>query len=245
MKEIQELKKVYDKYAINYFAARSQGKDKSGIYTREIEKPIMFSLVPKNLKNKKLLDIGCGPGIHLKEYLKRKAEAHGVDISKEMLNLAKKIAPKSKLKLINSYKLPFKKNSFDIVTASFLLDHVKDLDKSFKEIKRVLKPKGLFIFSIPHPIRDMFRKKHKKNFTPTHRYFDRTRYYRNIAKTGKKFVVFPRPMQDYIRALLKYKFILKDFIEKGFNKKLKIKYPDLADFYFRIPCTVFFKLEKA
>ena len=241
MKEIKELQKIYDKYAGKYFSSRVIEKGKSGIYNREIEIPIMFKLVPKNLKNKKLLDIGCGPGMHLKEYIKRGAEAYGIDISKEMLNLAKREAQKAKLKLADSYKTKFKENYFDIVTSSFLYDHVKDIGKAFQEVKRILKPGGLFIFSAPHPIRDMFRKKHKYDFTPTHRYFDKRKYYRNIAKTGKIFPVFPRPMQDYIQGLIKQKFIIKAFLEKGFDRKLKKKYPTLAEFYFRVPAVVFFK----
>lgn len=48
----------------------------------------------------------------------------------------------------NGLNIPFSDNTFDIVTAYAVIEHIdtKELDKVFSEIKRVLKPKGLFLF---------------------------------------------------------------------------------------------------
>ena len=95
------------------------------------------------VKNPKILDIGCGTGISTRQ-LKNIGEVTGVDPDPKMLKAAR--AHKSKVKiyvLAKAEKLPFKSQTFDIVTAFSAL-HWFDDKKSLLEIKRVLKPGGLF-----------------------------------------------------------------------------------------------------
>jgi SAM-dependent methyltransferase len=49
----------------------------------------------------------------------------------------------------NLEKLSFHENSFDVIISSDVLEHVSDIDKALSEIKRVLKPGGYHIFTIP------------------------------------------------------------------------------------------------
>lgn len=140
MKEEKQLRRSYDASAERYFFTRSNPEALVvGFQNREIEQPTMFSLIPKNLNRKKLLDVGCGPGIHIKKYSKRGAICSGIDISSKMIRLAKTQNPKSDLKVGSVYKIDFEKDSFDILTASLILDHISNLKKAVLEIKRVLK----------------------------------------------------------------------------------------------------------
>ena len=105
------------------------------------------------IKDKTILDAGCGYGRLMKEYSKHAEKIVGIDISWEMLKEAKKY-------LGNSYglhkgsiiKLPFKGRSFDLVVCDRVLMHLTELDMktSLIEFKRVLKPKGIILFSLPH-----------------------------------------------------------------------------------------------
>lgn len=244
MKEEKEFEEAYDLAADNFLFTRTEGKEITGFQNREIEQPTMFKLVPKNLKNKKLLDIGCGPGIHLKEYIKRGAEGFGVDISKEMIKLAKKYCPEGNFKVSSIYNLEFEDNSFDILTASFVLDHVKDLEKVVTEVKRVLKEDGLFIFSIPHPIINMFRNSEEGKFAPSHSYFDKETLYLDIANSGKKFPDFPRPLQEYFESFIKENFILVGFIENEPKEIWKEEFKELNTDFLKIPIIAFFKWKK-
>ncbi len=98
----------------------------------------------------RILDLGCGNG-NLTAYIKDKGlNVTGVDISQELLDIAKK---KCKAEFIRSdmTKLPFNNDYFDhiLVIASF--HHLKDnaeSDKALKEIKRVLKPRGHVLMSV-------------------------------------------------------------------------------------------------
>lgn len=86
----------------------------------------------------KILDIGGGKkdGIFLKP---RTHEWIIVDIDK-----------KSKPDIVASVeKLPFKNNTFDVVKATELFEHVENLEKGFSECSRVLKGGGSFIISTP------------------------------------------------------------------------------------------------
>lgn len=243
MKEQKELAKGYNKIADEFLFSRTKGKSLSGFQNRELEQPTMFKLVPKNLKNNKVLDIGCGPGIHLKQYIKRGAEGFGIDISKEMIKLAKKYCPKGKFKIGSVYDLKFKDDSFDMLTASFSMDHVKDLDKAVGEVKRVLKKDGLFIFSAPHPVVYMFRVPNEGKYIPSNSYFDKKPVYYNIAGS-ERMVDFPRTFEDYTKPFLKKGFKLIDFVEskpkKDWRKRCKVDY----DVFFKIPLLAFFKWKK-
>ncbi|MFH1280548.1 MAG: class I SAM-dependent methyltransferase [Candidatus Beckwithbacteria bacterium] len=104
--------------------------------------------IPSN-KNLKFLDIGCGDGVLL--YLisqKTKAQLFGIDSDSDSLKTAKSKV-NAKFFQASAYKLPFKTQSFDIVIASEIIEHLKNPEKMLSEIKRVLKPKGLSLITTP------------------------------------------------------------------------------------------------
>jgi ubiquinone/menaquinone biosynthesis C-methylase UbiE len=236
--EEKYLEEAYDKGSKNYLFSRTEGKERMGFQNREMEQPNMFKLVPLDLKGKKLLDLGCGPGIHIKKYVERGAECFGIDLSNEMISLAKDYCPQANFEKGNIYDLKFEDDSFDIITASFVIDHVKDLDKGVAEIKRVLRKGGLFIFSIPHPINEMFRDSKKGTFIPSHSYYDTETAYHNIAGAGFKFPSFPRTLNTYFDTFLK-DFSLIEFRENKIKESwaevelMFVKFPHLAFFVWK------------
>ena len=118
------------------------------------EEPTFLKLVG-NVKNKKVLDVGCGTGRYTIMFSKKGAKVEGIDISQKMLNIARQKAEenKVKIKLINGnmLNLPYESNKFDIIVSSLALDHVKEYDKAISEFVRVCKPRGKIIFSVLHP----------------------------------------------------------------------------------------------
>ena len=95
-----------------------------------------------------MLDIGVGTGTSLQEFLRKKqfATAVGVDFSVNMLQVAAKKLNQSNLAAADLHALPFQDNSFDLVTSSFVLRSVKQMDFFLQEVKRILKPSGKFAF---------------------------------------------------------------------------------------------------
>lgn len=101
-----------------------------------------------NVSNKKILDIGCGFAFISGELAKRN-EVHGIDISPRLLALAAEKGLKTKRWDIRG-GLPFVPNSFDIVLANEVLEHVFDTDAIFPEFSRVLKDEGTLVVSVPN-----------------------------------------------------------------------------------------------
>lgn len=116
------------------------------------------------IKNLKILDLATGTGDQAIALIQSGASIHsitGIDLSKEMLEIAKrKIPTKMQFIVADAEKIPFKEESFDAATFSFGIRNVTDPLKSLKDIHRVLKPKGralILEFSLPpKPIRLFF-----------------------------------------------------------------------------------------
>ena len=115
-------------------------------------------------KNLKILDLATGTGDQALALLNSKASIHsitGIDLSAEMLALAKKKIPnKVEFLRADAEKLPFPSCHFDAATFSFGIRNVNDPLGAMKGIYRVLKPKGrclILEFSLPpKPIRGVF-----------------------------------------------------------------------------------------
>lgn len=99
----------------------------------------------------KLLDVGSGPGILtgliVKDY--PDLEVTGIDRSSEMIQFSQLTYPNHKWIQGQAEELPFEDESFSFILVSFLLIHVKDIQKVLKEILRVLKPGGRILLIEP------------------------------------------------------------------------------------------------
>ena len=101
--------------------------------------------------NKTILDIGCGPRGSL-NWATNAQRKIGLDpLAYKYIELG---SDTSKMDYVTAYseKIPFEDNSFDIICSFNPLDHVESIEQSLKEIKRALKPNGLFLLIIDiHP----------------------------------------------------------------------------------------------
>lgn len=118
------------------------------------EGQFILKQLPKNLRGKVILDIGCGLGESTVFLAKRGGKVTGIDISSKALNVGRKLAKLHKVSRLTNFKigdiqkLPDKSASIDIVIGKAVLHHV-DLKKAITEVERVLKPGGIAIFSDP------------------------------------------------------------------------------------------------
>ena len=112
----------------------------------------LFGLTRAWYKNKRILDIGCGPRGSL-EWADMSEERVGLDpLVPQYMKLG---AHKHKMKYVEapSEKIPYKDNYFDVVCAFNSLDHVADYAATVAQIKRVTKRAGSFllIVEVNHP----------------------------------------------------------------------------------------------
>jgi len=76
-----------------------------------------------------------------------------LDLSKEFIRIAKKTHPDVEFIVGDMNSLSFKENTFDFVYSSLAIHYSSTPDKTYKEVYRILKKDGLFLFSVGHPIR--------------------------------------------------------------------------------------------
>jgi ubiquinone/menaquinone biosynthesis C-methylase UbiE len=118
-------------------------------------------LIRKVLKNilvegKFAVDIGCGPGLVLREMRHIYSYCVGIDISPRILRRAKshsEVEEKRNIDLLcaDVEYLPFKDSTFEVATMYSVLHHLPNLNGSVKEIGRVMTPQSpLILFHEPH-----------------------------------------------------------------------------------------------
>ena len=252
----EHTRKMYDEFGGEYQRTRNEKHD-SRLYNEYLEVPCMIEAVGSS-EGKKLLDLGCGAGVHIKKYLKKGARCWGIDLSKTMIELAKKNCPNVDFKVGSITRLPYKNSFFDIVTASLSIDYIKSLKPVFKEINRVLEKGGLFYYSNESPIAFARERYEDKKFkivgigkfiekkTGKHIYLGRAwdkRLTDQEMVPGMLMKTYNKTFRTQLKALVDNGFELVDFIDckptPAFKKydrkayKLFLKFPLFSIFVAR------------
>jgi len=246
----------YNKYADKWAKKMRSGGNNAHKY---LEKPAMYAKLP-DLRNKSVLCVGCGTGEEC-GYIKSLGvkKIIGIDISKEIIRNAKERYPEIKFHVMDMEKINFKRSSFDFVYSSLVLHYLKDWTKVLKNIHKVLKKNGTFLFSTHHPMRwgaEKKRFKDKKSILMGYtKYSDGKRYqvYGDYFKTRKikdlwfdKFEIsyYHRPLSSTVRDILKSGFEIIDFIEPKAINSVKNKDKMFWDIRRKIPLFMIFELRK-
>src|SRR3989344_356474 len=203
-----------------------------------------------SVKGKNVLEIGCGGAQCSIAFAKQGAKVTGIDISEKQLEFAKRLAEKNKV-YIKFYrgdikKLPqIKSKSQDIVFSAFALHYVDDLSSCFKEVYRVLKKDGLFVFSLDHP---MYRTINSKTLKLKNSYFDTGK--KTFTFSGpKKFVCYVHTVSELYNTLVGVNFVVEKIIEPDSRKHYKYdSWYNLWDYKPKllkmVPPTIIFKARK-
>jgi ubiquinone/menaquinone biosynthesis C-methylase UbiE len=138
-------------------------------------KQSVLDLIDKEIdknKNIKVLDVGCGTGVYVDELVKRGFSVYGLDISKEMVERSLLRIEESKktyvrLSVGDAELLPFKENFFDLIISVGVLEYLPSEINALSEFKRLLKPSGILIFTLPN----LFKLRH---FFDPYYYFNRS-----------------------------------------------------------------------
>jgi ubiquinone/menaquinone biosynthesis C-methylase UbiE len=129
--------------------------------------PRILKFLRKN-NVKRVLDLGCGTGGDVVYLAKQGFEVYGIDVAKEAVRVAKESLKakklKANLKVGSIYEeLPYEDDFFDAAISIRVIHHagIKDIRKLIKEIKRILKPKGLIFVTVRKKIPQRSRCKFK------------------------------------------------------------------------------------
>jgi len=209
---------AYEALAEDY-AARIDTKPHNAFY----ERPATLSLLP-DVKGKRVLDAGCGPGVYAEELVRRGAEVVCVDASPKMLEFARRrLGDRAWFHLADLGKpLDFLAGeSFDLVISPLALDYVPNWDEVFREFHRLLRGGGVFVFSVEHPRADFMLGK-------TANYFERELFSQMWRGFGQPVIVtaYRRPLGEMLNTLIDAGFVLDRLLEPRPTEKFRDADPE-------------------
>lgn len=138
------------------FDAAADRYDDVAVLQREIAERIIERLDLIKIQPKTILDIGSGTGIATHALSRRYKKAHviALDLAPNMLKQARKkgnllhqLTSKRGFVCGDAEHLPFADNSIDLIFSSSTLQWCTNLDQTFTDLKRILSPGGLLMFS--------------------------------------------------------------------------------------------------
>ena len=214
---------IYDNnnFFNQYEELRKENKNKNA--NDLIEIPNFRKLVP-DVKNKSILDLGCGYGENDKYYKEQGAKyVLGTDISSKMLEFAEK---NNKIDGIEFKKIAMEDISsinqkFDIIISSLAFHYIKDFDKLIEDCYKLLNDNGYLVFSQEHPITTCI--KYTENVKKGHtiidnKYFGLFSDYNRPGKRikewfGEEVIKYHRNFEEIINTLINKGFIIDKILE--------------------------------
>lgn len=201
-----DLKKQYDKIGDNYIS------NQKSFFSKEEDGATLF--IKKclfNLKEKIVLDLGCGGGKDIKIFESLGAKSvYGVDSSKFMIDSAKKVVSKpANLFLGDFEKTPFEDKFFDVIIGRYSFHYLEKFDRAYKEISRVLKDQGVLILVVDHPLRSLIAQKKK--------IYGKQEIINTQLFDNKVSLLFPsHTFQDYLSKIF-FNYFYLDYFEEGYT----------------------------
>ena len=156
MNEVERIKRVYKKRKSQQKYKLYSYFNKGNLYIVQQRERIILDLLRKfnfsNLSDKKILDIGCGSGGGLRDFVKYGAKPnhlYGVELLEDKIEIAKDISPNINFKYGDASNLPYENEYFDIVMQFTVFTSVlkKEMKRDIaKEMLRVLKKEGIILW---------------------------------------------------------------------------------------------------
>ncbi|MBO9666015.1 MAG: 3-demethylubiquinone-9 3-O-methyltransferase [Bdellovibrio sp.] len=142
------LKEVYEDLAAEWYLSPEGPMALTRVETKA-QMPWILAEIRKYIGYKaEILDVGSGAGFFSNEAARAGHKVTGLDISTVSLKVAELMDKTQTVRYVegDAYKMPFPKESFDVVVAMDLFEHVSDPEKIMMEMSRVLRPGGLLFF---------------------------------------------------------------------------------------------------
>jgi SAM-dependent methyltransferase len=172
-----------------------------------------------DVEGRRILEVGCGAAMCSRWLAVHGARPVAFDVSAGMLRVARRLATSTGIEVplvqADAQYLPFASASFDIAFTAFgAVPFVADSARLMREVARVLRPGGRWVFAVTHPMRWIFPDDPGPGgLTATTPYFDRTPYVEFDAAGEPTYVEQHRTLGDRVRELVAAGFRLIDLIE--------------------------------
>ncbi len=155
MNSVRDTVEFYNEEANQYDLKRYWSE--SGRLWNQLQLSVVSDFVRMiGIKNPIVMDLACGTGRYAIESAKYASQVYAVDGSTQMLEIAKKkcdskgILEKFTFVESDAGRIDNSSDTVNLVLCMNALSHLPHLSKVFSEVRRVLKPDGLFIFNYPN-----------------------------------------------------------------------------------------------
>jgi SAM-dependent methyltransferase len=112
---------------------------------------LLTQLLPP-LPGLRILDAGCGGGEYVRALARLGADAHGLELGDEKLATARRLPAElaARIREGDIERAPFESQSFDVLLANEMLEHVPDDAAALREMWRLLRPGGRLVLLSPN-----------------------------------------------------------------------------------------------
>jgi len=168
---------------------------------------------------RRVLEVGAGAAQCARWLLAAGADPVALDLSREMLGHAQAVGRDTGVDLplvqADAARLPFASGSFDIACSAYGgVPFVADSAGVMREVARVLRPGGRWVFSVTHPLRWVFPDDPgEPGLVARHPYFDRTPYVEQDESGRATYVEHHRTIGDRVREISAAGLRLVDLVE--------------------------------
>lgn len=188
------------------------------------------------LRGKTVLDLGCGYGWHCKYAASQGARAVlGIDASRQMLEAAKvrNADPVIQYQVCSMEEYGYPPEEFDLVVSNLALHYVADLDGVYQKVYGTLKPGGVFLFNIEHPVFTAGVKQSwvtdgdgRPLYWPVDRYYEPGE--RETVFLGQRVLKYHHTLTQILNGLLRAGFRL-EAVEEAVPPQEMMRLPGMAD----------------
>lgn len=220
----------------DFFASYSQMARSIGGLDAAGEWPAFRALLPE-LRNKTVLDLGCGFGWHCRYARAQQARSVvGIDLSENMLTQARASTndPAIAYHRRAIEAIDFPPQTFDVVVSSLALHYVEHLALVCQRVHHCLVHNGAFVLSVEHPIfsalatQDWYHGQHGERLHwPVDHYQDEGP--RLARFLGHEVAKYHRTVATYVNALLNAGFTITGLAEPRPTPEMLEKRPEMHD----------------
>lgn len=219
------------------FFARYSGMARSTGGLEEAGEWHAFRALLPELRDKRVLDLGCGFGWHCRYVCSQGAKyVLGVDLSERMLARAKELTNDSAIEYRRSAieEIDVAADSFDLVISSLAFHYVERFDLICQKVHRCLASGGSFIFSVEHPIFTALEKQDwhygpmgERLHWPIDGY--QQEGIRHTSWMADDVVKYHRTLETYVNTLIDSGFVLRKLIEPEPSAEMLAKREEMKD----------------
>ena len=200
------------------------------------EWPAFRALLP-SLRDKNVLDLGCGFGWHCRYAREEQARyVLGIDISEKMLARARESTNDAAIEYrrLAIEDIDFAAGTFDVVISSLAFHYISRFDIACQKVHHCLAPQGNFVFSVEHPIfsaraaQDWYYSPDGERLHwPVDHYLEESP--RQARFLDHIVVKYHRTVATYVNSLLDAGFTITRISEPQPTSEMLEKHPDMRD----------------